>query len=64
MKSGEKALKIIHIVVVVTCIIAPLLLAGNFFIEGKYGLGATFAGMLALFSFVYWKVGISYFEIT
>lgn len=63
MKSGDKALKIIRIIVVFNLLVAPLFLAGNFFIQGKYGLGATFAGMLSVFSFLYWKVGINYFEV-
>ncbi|NGP75473.1 hypothetical protein G3570_02430 [Balneolaceae bacterium YR4-1] len=64
MNSGDKALKVINIIVVISFIIAPMLLAGNFFIQGEYGLGATFAGILAVFLFIYWKVGISYFEVT
>ena len=62
MNSGDKALKIINIVVV-TLIIITLLLAGNFFIQGAHGLGATFGGMLIVFSYIYWQKGIDYFEV-
>lgn len=64
MNSGDKALKIINIIVLFNVIIAPLLLAGNFFIQGDYGLGATFGGMLIIFSLLYWKFGVSYFKVT
>lgn len=64
MRSGEKALKIINIIVVLSFIIAPLLLTGNFILQGKYGLGATFGSMALAFSFLYWKFGRSYFEVT
>ena len=63
MKSRDNALKIINVFVVFNFIIAPLLLAINFFIRGKYGLGATFTAMLIVSSFLYWKFGVSYFEI-
>ncbi len=63
MKQGDKALKIINIIIVFTFIIAPFLLASNFFIQAEYGLGVTFTGMLIVFSYLYWKFGVSYFEV-
>lgn len=63
MDSGKKALKALNFIVVFF-ILATLLLAANFFFKSEIGLGATFGGMFIAFVFLYWRYGLSFFEVS
>jgi len=62
MSSENKALKIINYLVVFF-LLCTLALAVSFFVQQEPGLGATFSGMLVVFGFLYWKYGLTYFEV-